>query len=136
MAVKNTEVPAGNNFVQFYADLYRSYLRRSLALRQREAENWGMFSGVDGAQWDPAQLQQLIEEKRAAHQINFVQQKVNDLLGNALQNETQADFLPNRTLPNDSTIDLNAAFLADYNMNKWSKSQRLMTRAGLIMRGT
>jgi len=136
MAIKNTEVPAGNNFVQFYADLYRSYLRRNRPERVREVENWGMFSGVDGAQWDPEQLQQFIEEKRAVHQINFTQQKVQDLLGNALQNETETDFLPSRELPNDTTIKLNALFLADKNRTDWEKADRLMKRAGLIMRGS
>lgn len=136
MAVKTSEVPKGNNFVQFYADLYRSYLRRSQPLRAREADNWGMYSGVDGAQWSPEQLQQLIEEKRPAHQINFTQQKVNDLLGNALQNETDTEFLPGRDLPNDTTLDLNALFLADKNRGGWSKAERLLTRAGLVMRGS
>ncbi len=135
MAINKTEVPKGNNFVQFYADLYRSYLRRTRSFRLRETENWGMYSGVDGTQWNPEQLQQLLEEKRPAHQVNFAQQKVNDLLGNALQNETQTDFQPGKALPNNTTIDLNAAFLADANRTGWSKARRLMIRAGLITRG-
>jgi len=135
-APASAEVPVGNPKVNFYGNLYRSYLRRNKPLLWRESQNWGIFSGVDGKQWDPELLQMLLQEKRAPHQINFCQNQVNKLLGTALQNELQTDFVPAMGQPNDDTILLNGTMEADRNASNWGKTKRQLIRAGLVMRGT
>lgn len=132
----NEEVPKGYSKGQFYANLYRSYLRRNRPTIWREEENWRMYSGVNKGQWDPAQLQMLIEEKRAPHQVNFTYQEVNKLLGNLLQNELDTEFIPSRGGMNDASLALNEMYLTDKDLGTWSKTKRMITRAGLVMRGT
>jgi len=130
------EVPEGQNFVEFYGNLYRSYLRRNEVERSREMQNWGIFGGVNHAQWDPDQLAMLIEERRAPHQINFTQQKVNSLLGNILQNELETEYVPADGQPSDETLTINGLFLTDKDRTQWAKHKRLFKRAGLVYRGT
>ncbi|MCH6573917.1 MAG: hypothetical protein IH795_01750 [Bacteroidetes bacterium] len=131
-----TEVPVGISPVQFYGDLYRSYLRRSKLSLAREERNWGYFSGVDFKQWNPDALQVLINEKRAPHQINFLQKHIQSLAGNFYQNEFEVDFEPNTGASNDDTLLLKTLYLTDSNRGNWKKARRKLIRGGLIYRGT
>jgi len=131
-----TEVPDGESFVNFYANLYRSYRRRNQRERSRERKNWDMFSGVDGKQWDPDAYQQLVDEGRAPHQVNFIQKNVLTLAGNFYRNDNEFDFEPNTGASNDDSLLLKHVYLTDKNMSSWKKANRKLIQAGLIYRGT
>ena len=131
-----TQVPVGKSPVQFYGDLYRSYLRRSKLSLAREERNWGYFSGVDFKQWNPDALQVLINEKRAPHQINFLQKHIQSLAGNFYQNDFEVDFEPNTGSSNDDTLLLKTLYHTDSNRGNWKSARRKLIRAGLIYRGT
>ncbi len=131
-----TEVPKGDNPVQFYADHFLSYKRRNKLALAREARNWGFFSGVDYKQWDARQLQVLLEEARAPHQVNFIQKQIQSLAGNFYQNGFESDFEPNTGASSDDTLLLKTLYLTDVNTGEWEKAKRLLIRAGLIFRGT
>ena len=60
----STLMPANETEASYYAGLYRSYLRRSHSTLNRMNRNWGLYSGVDYKQWDPDQVQQLINEAK------------------------------------------------------------------------
>ena len=131
-----TEVPVGTDPVQFYTDLYQSYKRRNRLNIIRENRNWGFYSGVDFKQWSPAELQVLIDEKRAPHQVNFIQKHINSLAGNFYQNDFELDFEPNTGASNDDTLLLKNLYLTDANRGDWQKARRQLIRAGLVYRGT
>ena len=115
------EVPVGESPVQFYSDHYKSYKRRNKLSISREARNWGMFSGVNFKQWDPRQLQVLLDEARAPHQVNFLQKQIQSLAGNFYQNEFEVDFEPNTGASNDDTLLLKTLYLTDANRSGWKK---------------
>jgi len=131
-----TEIPEGVTPVQFYADHYKSYKRRNRLSIARENRNWGFFSGVDFKQWDAVQLQVLLDESRAPHQVNFLQKHIQSLAGNFYQNEFEIDFEPNTGASNDDTLLLKTLYLTDSNRGGWKQARRLLIRAGLIYRGT
>jgi len=131
-----SEVPEGYNKVQFHKDLYRSYKRRGKSDLYRQSRNWGMFSGVNGKQWSPSALAQLISESRAPHSVNFIQKHVISLAGNFIQNGFEPDFEPNIGVPNDDTLLLNDLYAVDRNRGQWKKTMRANILAGLIHRGS
>jgi len=131
-----SEVPTGIEPVQFYADHYKSYKRRNKLNIARENRNWGIFSGVNFKQWDAKQLQVLLDEARAPHQVNFLQKQIISLAGNFYQNEFETDYEPNVGAPNDDTILLKSIFLTDSNRGGWKKARRKLIRGGLVYRGT
>ena len=119
----------------YYGSYFRNQSERNRKERQREERNWRMYSGLDHGQWDFEALQQLIEEHRPPHQVNFIQNKIDTLLGNFLQNPFDTTFESEVGMGNDASLLLQGLYLADKNRGFWEKGKRQFIRAGLIYRG-
>jgi len=131
-----TEVPKGYDKVQYYTDLYRSYIRRNKNDLFRQTRNHGVFSGVNGKQWDPVALGILLSENRAPHQINFTQKHIMSLAGNFYQNSFDIEYEPNMGVSNDDTLLLNNLYATDSDRGQWKKAKRGTILNGLIHRGS
>ena len=131
-----TEVPEGYGKVQYHQDLYRSFARRNANDSTRQTRNWGLFSGVNGKQWDPAAMAVLLSESRAPHTVNFIQKHIQSIAGNFYQNDFDIDFEPNVGTPNDDTLLLKHLYLTDRNRGNWQKAKRKLILGGLVHRGS
>lgn len=125
----------GRTKPDFYGALYKSYRERNRAFGDRQQRNWRMYSGVNFGQWHDQALRQLIDEKRAPHQVNFVQNKINTLTGNFLQNPFETKYETEMGTDNDWSIILNKLYLADKERTNWNRAKRKMLQAGMILRG-
>lgn len=136
MPAQNTLVPERpKTKADFILNWHRNTLRRTKSQRDREERNWRMYSGVNYGQWDKDALEQIAEEDRAPHQVNFTQNKVNALLGSFLQDPLEGKFESEVGTLNNDSIAMNTIYINDKRRQQWGKTKREFLRAGLVFRG-
>lgn len=116
-------------------DLFRNQKLRSVRERSRERKNWRFYDGTDYGQWDEAAVKMLIQEGRPPHTFNFIETKVDTIVGSMLTDEYQLSFETELGEKNNPAIMLNELFMEDKDLCNFDFEFLQFVRAGFIYRG-
>lgn len=135
---KYSELKGRGNYqlVRHFTDEYESYVSGSKSDRLREERNWRLYSGVNFGQWDSDALEQLIADGRPPTTFNFVQNYIDNVLGQVKSNPFEAEF--ENLSPGTGFEDVNLAqelWDRDYSIGRFEKEMNKARLAGLIFKG-
>jgi hypothetical protein len=116
-------------------NLFRTQKLRAVRERTRERKNWRFYDGTDYGQWDEQAVRLLIQEGRPPHTFNFIETKVDTIVGSILTDEYQTNFETELGEKNDVAIMLNALFMEDKDLCNFEFEFLQLVRAGFVYRG-
>lgn len=128
-------VGSGNNEVQKDANLFKNQKLRAIRERTRERKNWRAYDGTDYGQWDEAAVRILMQEGRPPHTFNFIETKVDTVVGSLLTDEFQTGYETELGEKNNEAIMLNELFMEDKDLCNFEFEFLQFIRAGFIYRG-
>lgn len=116
-------------------DLFRNQKLRGVREKTRERKNWRFYDGTDYGQWDEAAVRLLIQEGRPPHTFNFIETKVDTIVGSILTDEYQLSYETELGEKNDPAIMLNELFMEDKDLCNFEFEFLQFVRAGFVYRG-
>jgi hypothetical protein len=121
--------------IQFIRDKFDRAVDFDADGRDRENENWKLFSGFDYGQWDKEAVNDLLAEGRHVGQYNLIRKKVEGLAGSLVKNWFDVDFVPVDGKYSDMTSVLKDLMYSDKEMLDWNSSYLHSVIDGIIYRG-
>lgn len=116
-------------------DLFRNQKLRGVREKTRERKNWRFYDGTDYGQWDEAAVRLLIQEGRPPHTFNFIETKVDTIVGSMLTDEYQLSYETELGEKNNPAIMLNELFIEDKDLCNFDFEFLQFVRAGFVYRG-
>jgi len=116
-------------------NLYQNQKLRAVRERNRERKNWRFYDGTDYGQWDEAAVRMLIQEGRPPHTFNFIETKVDTIVGSILTDEYQLSYETELGEKNNPAIMLNELFMEDKDLCNFEFEFLQFVRAGFVYRG-
>lgn len=116
-------------------NLFRNQKLRGVREKTRERKNWRFYDGTDYGQWDEAAVRMLIQEGRPPHTFNFIETKVDTIVGSILTDEYQLNFETELGEKNNTAIMLNELFMEDKDLCNFEFEFLQFVRAGFVYRG-
>lgn len=116
-------------------NLFRNQKLRAVREKSRERKNWRFYDGTDYGQWDEAAVRMLIQEGRPPHTFNFIETKVDTIVGSILTDEYQLSYETELGEKNDPAIMLNELFMEDKDLCNFEFEFLQFVRAGFVYRG-
>lgn len=130
-------MPLGSKAMELFKDrnLFQAQKIRGVRERARERKNWRFYDGTDYGQWDEAAVRLLIQEGRPPHTFNFIETKVDTIVGSMLTDEYQLSFETELGEKNNPAIMLNELFMEDKDLCNFDFEFLQFIRAGFVYRG-
>lgn len=126
----------GIDKVQYILQKYNKYKDHFEEERDRENNDWKMYTGFDHGQWDSESAQTLLDEGRHLGQYNFIRGKVDSIAGSLLRNWYDVDFVPTDGGVVTATQLLKDLYYADKELMNWDLSYCKFVVDFLIHGGT
>ena len=123
---------------QLVSKIEQEYLRAMDAdyrNRRRELENWGLYFGIEGMQWEVKLWQQLLSENRNADSFNIIQSKVDTLAGSLMSELFDIDWKPINGVRNSLTEAIKHTWYSDRELCHYEQQVGLAIRDALVYRG-
>ncbi len=129
--------PAGPQATEVHKDrnLFRTQKLRAVRERTRERKNWRFYDGTDYGQWDDQAVRTLLQEGRPPHTFNFIETKVDTVVGSILTDEYQTSYETELGEKNNTAIMLNELFMEDRDLCNFEFEFLQFVRAGFVYRG-
>ncbi len=125
----------GANEVHKDRTLFKVQKLRAIRERSRERKNWRFYDGTDYGQWDEQSVRLLLQEGRPPHTFNFIETKVDTLVGSILTDEYQLNFETELGEKNNDAIMLNELFMEDKDLCNFDYEMLQVIRGGFVYRG-
>lgn len=116
-------------------NLFRTQKLRAVRERTRERKNWRFYDGTDYGQWDEQAVRLLQQEGRPPHTFNFIETKVDTIVGSVLNDEYQTSYETELGEKNDVAIMLNELYMEDRDLCNFEFEFLQFVRAGFVYRG-
>jgi len=103
--------------------------------RERNRENWRMYSGIDHGQFSSEDVAQALAENRHLDTFNISRQKVDSLAGAILRNPYDPEYIPVEGKIGPGTNAIKQAWNCDKDISDWDSVNRDINVDALVYQG-
>lgn len=103
--------------------------------RERNRENWNIYSGLNYGQYTAQDVAQAVQEGRHLDTFNLARQKVDSLVGALLRNPYEPDWIPTQGTLSEGTKAVKGAWNCDKNLFGFESFNREMSIDAMVYQG-
>jgi len=121
----------GDSAVDYSKNLHSRFRTDNKSTLDLITRDLNLYTGLNYGQWPDFALKDLLEAKKPVQQLNFVQQKINSLVGHLILNPNNSTF-ETEDADNTWSIIFNTLKSIDSRQNSWRKAYRNTLLKGML----